>query len=358
VLYKFVTYPHERAAARAIVEEHGRSALDYFKFWPDKSFLFSSSRRSFIAYGVGSGFALALADPVGPEDEIEGLLEEFSEFCRGNDWGCGFHQTLPDFLPLYEKLGYRKLKVGDDAIVNLAAFSLDGRERKTLRHTINKLEENGITYHWHDPPIDDGVISQAAAVSDEWLRIPGRRERRFTLGMFDPGYLRSTPIAAARDGGGTMLAFVNQIPSYRKGEATVDLMRHRTNVPAGIMDYLFVKLFLQLKGRGFERFNLGMSPMSGFQEYEKPSAEEKAIHYLFQHLNFLFSYRGLKHYKAKYAGTWEPRYAIYRNPLDLARLAVALRYVTEMKAVGTNDLDSFAREGIDLEAGAPPDHSG
>jgi len=330
-LYQLKTRPRERAMARGIVEAHGRSSLDFFKFWPDKSFFFSRSRRSFVAYGVGTHFAIALADPVGPEAETEEIVSDFVEFCRDNDWGSAFHQTLPDFLPIYEKLGFKKLKVGDDAIVDLARFSLDGKERKGFRHTINKLEDAGIRYRWYEPPLPDEIVAKAKDVSDDWLRIPGRRERRFALGTFEPAYIRSTPVGAAVDAGGKILAFTNQIPSYAKGEATIDLMRHRADAPAGVMDYVFVELFLRMKEHGFARFNLGMAPMSGFQEHENASVEERAVHAFFQRLNFLFSYRGLKRYKAKFADTWEPRYAIYRNPIDLPRMALALSRVSEMK---------------------------
>jgi phosphatidylglycerol lysyltransferase len=95
------------------------------------------------------------------------------------------------------------------------------------------------------------------------------------------------------------------------------------------MDYVFVKLFLLKKEEGFERFNLGMVPMSGFQPYEEASPEERAIHSLVQHLTFLFSFKGLLAYKGKFATAWEPRYAIYRNPLDLPRLAFALTRISE-----------------------------
>jgi phosphatidylglycerol lysyltransferase len=343
-LYRFRTRPRERLLAKAIVEKHGRSSLDFFKFWPDKSYYFSPSRRGFVAFRVGNHFALALADPVGPEKEIEGIISGYAEFCRENDWGAGFHQTLPDFLPVYEKLGFRKIKVGDDAIVNLERFSLDGKERKAFRHVVNKLEEEGIAYRWYEPPLSDEVLDQAEEVSDAWLRIAGRKERRFTLGSFDPGYIRSAPLAAAFDAAGKMLAFANQIPSYRAGETTIDLMRHRPDAPAGVMDYLFVKLFLQMKEKGFARFSLGLAPMSGFRENENASVEEKAIHSFFQHLNFLFSYRGLKRYKAKFADVWEPRYSIYRTPLDLARMALALSAVSDMKHAKSGDIESPAEE--------------
>lgn len=331
VLYRFRTAPNERERAAEIVHQHGRSSLDYFKSWPDKSIFFAQSQNSFIAYRVGANFAVALGDPVGPEAAMEQTIREFMEFCCENDWGVAFHQTLPDFLELYQKCGLRKLKIGDDAIVDLSKFSLEGKERKEFRNIVNKMEKSGVQTRLYEPPVSEEVLKQLQEVSDEWLQIPGRRERRFTLGWFDPDYIRTTPVFVAADQNNKMFAFVNIIPSYTKGETTIDLMRRRTEAPHGVMDYLFVKLLLHFKEKGFKRYNFGMAPMAGFQEKEEASPEEKAIHYFFQHLNFMFSYTGLRAYKAKFASFWEPRYDVLRSLLDLPRLGVAIRDVSELK---------------------------
>lgn len=333
-LYEFRTHPQERDLATAIVKTYGRSSLDWFKTWPDKSYFFSPSRRCFIAYRVGAHFALALGDPVGPEEEIEETIRGFAQQCEENDWGLGFHQTLPDFLPIYQRLGFKKLKIGDDAIVDLTKFSLQGRGRKDLRNRVNQLEKLGIHIVQYDPPLGNEVLNQIKTVSDEWLRIPGRRERRFSLGWFEASYIRNTPVFGVADGDGRLLAFVNLIPSYRTGEATIDLMRRRSEAPNGVMDYLFVKLFFYEKEKGYERFNLGMAPMAGFQPGEEPSPEERAIHYFFQQLHFLFRFKGLREYKAKFATSWEPRYAIYRHAFDLPRFGRALLAVSEDKGLG------------------------
>jgi phosphatidylglycerol lysyltransferase len=98
------------------------------------------------------------------------------------------------------------------------------------------------------------------------------------------------------------------------------------------MDFVFIKLFVHLAEKGFERFSLGMSPMGGFQEGEEPTPEERAIHFFFQRMNFLFSFRGLHAYKAKFATSWEPRYVIYQNIFDLPRHAVAINAVSELRS--------------------------
>jgi phosphatidylglycerol lysyltransferase len=314
-----------------LLTKFGRSALDYFKLWHDKSFFFTQSRNCFLAYRVGGNFAVVLADPVGPEEEIGEVVQSFTKFCNENDWGVGFHQTLPDFLPVYTRSGFKKLKIGDDAIVDLTKFTLEGKIGKEFRNTTTRLEKLGIHIRSFDPPISDEIVNQIKAISDEWLQTPGRRERSFTLGMFETNYVRTTPLLTAVDKDERILAFMNIIPSYCKGEATIDLMRRRTEAPNGIMDYLFAKLFFLCREQGYHRFNLGMAPMSGFQEREETSVEEKAIHFFFQRLNFIFSFTGLKQYKAKFADYWEPRYAIYRNIFDLPKFASALGKVSELK---------------------------
>ncbi len=330
MIYRFRIHPREVALAKEIVESGGHSALDFFKYWPDKSFFFSPSNKSVIAYRVGNNFAVALGDPSGPPEEVEEITRDFMNFCSRNDWGFAFHQAMPDFLPVYESLGLRKLKVGDDAIVDLVGFTLEGKTRKSLRQAVNRIEESGVRFEFHDPPISDEIISQVEEISNKWLDIPGHRERQFTLGSFDREYLRSTALVIARGSDGKAQAFINLIPSYYPSESTIDLMRRLPESPNGIMDFLFIKLFLRMQQQGFKRFNMGMAPMSGFQEGENATVEEKAIHYFFQHLNFLFRFRGLRSFKAKYASFWEPRYAVYKSPLDLPRMALALREISEI----------------------------
>lgn len=143
--------------------------------------------------------------------------------------------------------------------------------------------------------------------------------------------MRSSPVLIAASSNGTVQAFVNVIPSYRKGDTTIDMIRRRSDAPNGVMDFLLVKLLFLSRKRGFERFSLGLAPMSGFDEKEDASAEERAIHFFFRHLNFIFSFTGLRAFKAKFATDWEPRYIIHRNVLDLPRVAMALARVSEIR---------------------------
>ena len=219
--------------------------------------------------------------------------------------------------------------------------SLEGRSKRDIRSKTRQLEAQGIRVVEYQPPVPAAIIAQMKNVSDEWLRIPGRRERSFAVGYFDSDYLRSTPVLAAVDVGGKMLAFINLI-SVDGDEITGDLMRRRANAPNGIMDYLLFELLLHAKERGYGKVSLGLAPMTGFQEGERATVEERVIHAFLQKLDFLFSFRGLHRYKAKFGTSWEPRYLIYGNMLQLPRTALALHRLSETK--GDTDAGLLSEE--------------
>lgn len=329
IVYQLNTRPHERARAEALMKLYGRAAEDYFKLWPDKSYFFSSSGNCVVAYGVAGSFAVALGDPVGPADEIREATAEFLAFCQENGWGVTLHNTLPDFLPVYEALGLRRLQIGEEALVDLTTFTVAGKRGRWLRKSVNKLEREGVTLELIPPPLPEGVLAEAKEVSNEWLTIAGRRERTFTVGRFIREYVEQTPLLVARDANGRMVAFVNIIPSYAPGQATADMMRRRRDAPNGIMDYLFIKLFEYNKEQGFTSFSLGLAPLSGYEEIENEATlEEKALRSLSQRLDFLFSFSGLRQYKGKFATDWQPRYAVYHSPLALPRYERALSHLS------------------------------
>src|SRR5262245_43420644 len=134
VVYRYRTQPQEQELARHLRDQYGRNSLDYFKAWPDKSYFFSSTRRSFIAYRVSTGIALALGDPVGPPDEIDDVIRAFLGLCEENGWSPAFYQTTAEYLFHYRRAGLHKLKVGDDGFVDLPVFALDGKHMKHWRN--------------------------------------------------------------------------------------------------------------------------------------------------------------------------------------------------------------------------------
>jgi phosphatidylglycerol lysyltransferase len=240
-----------------------------------------------------------------------------------------FHAIVPDLLDVYRAQGFRILKIGEEAMVDLATFTTRTALAGDFRRVRNRAARTGLTVARHDPPHPAALMHEVEDISNEWLSIPGRRERTFTLGRFERPYLASSPLVVARDTDGTALAFVNLIPCYPETDATIDLMRHRVRVPNGTMDFLFLELLIGL-ARTHRRFSLGLAPLSGVGDRPGASIEERAVHQIYEHVNRFFSYKGLRSYKAKFEPIWEERFLAYSGPpTTLIQVGLALSRLTE-----------------------------
>jgi phosphatidylglycerol lysyltransferase len=323
-----IVFPEQQLAAD-LVHRYGTSSNDYFKLWPDKEYLFSKSGDGVVAFGVSHHLGFAYGDPTAPPNEIGRTIDEFVAHCHQHNWTPIFYQVTPQYLDIYRQKGFRVFKASEDAIVDLQAFTLTGKDAKHHRSVLNRFERDGITAQLFTPPVPQEIIAQAQIVSDLWLA-SGRRERKFVLGRFSETYVRNTPMLAAIDATGLMLGFVNMIPSYADSTATIDMMRHREDGPNGTMDFLFLKLFEYNKAQGFRYFSLGPAPIVETEPNADASVEEKLYYKAAQHLDFYFSMTGLRQYKAKFATIWEPHYLIYPHTLDLVRIFQALSALSEL----------------------------
>lgn len=324
VLLKSTATARERRRAKAIVEQQGRSSLARFALLEDKSYYFSPSGQSVIAYVAKGRGAIALGDPIGSPDDLREALIGFQLFCSRNDWFPAFYQTLPDYLEIYQSLGFRVLQIGSEAIVDLKTFTLAGKAGKNFRSTINKFTKLGYQVHFYQPPIASDLLKQLRTISDEWLRQMQGAEKKFSLGWFDEEYLRSGEIAAVYAPNGQITAFANIVAEYQLNEITFDLMRHRTQVENGTMDFLFISMLEHFQARGYDSFNLGLAALSGVGQAKTASRLEKAIHYLYEHLNRFYNFQGLYAYKEKFHPCWEARYLIYPNLISLPDVVIAL----------------------------------
>lgn len=331
VVWRRRVYPVEHAKARAIIQAHGNSSLDFFKYFDDKQFFISSNGQAVVSYGVARGCAIALGDPNAAGDEdFKLVLAEFLDFCDANGWWVAFHQSSPRWEPFYKKAGLSRLKLGEDAIVQLDSFTLAGRHMKSMRHGVSKLEADGYKVVIHDPPQTDAMLAQLKAVSDGWLKLGGHRERGFTLGWWEDDYIRGSRVAAVEDADGKVYAFANEIFDGVPGEATIDMMR-RAPEPNGVMDFLFAKMYQYYHEQGYRGFSLGMAPFANVGTEDGAGLPERALHEMYEHMNRVFSYKGLHAYKDKFNPRWEPRYLVYESGATLPLIALAIVRLTEEK---------------------------
>ncbi len=324
VIVRQAATPTEWQQARAIVTQYGQSSLAHFTLLADKSYYFSPSGQTVIAYVPKGRGAIALGDPIGPEADREAAIVGFQAFCARNDWHPAFYQTLPKDEERYRALGFRTLKIGEEAIVDLHTFTLEGKAGRNLRTAVNKFTKLGYRVQIYAPPIEARLLAELKLISDDWLTAMQGAEKQFSLGWFDETYLRTCEIAVVENPQGRPVAFANLIPEYQRNEATIDLMRHRADVERGAMDFLLTQLMQHCQAQGYDGFNLGLVVFAGVGYQPHAPRLEKGVHYLYEHLNQFYNMQGLRAYKAKFQPRWEPRYFVYHRLADLPAVVVAL----------------------------------
>jgi phosphatidylglycerol lysyltransferase len=268
--------------------------------------------------------AVTLGDPVGPTGNLTPSIQAFASLCQRNDWLPVFYQTLPETLEAYRSAGFEALNIGHEGIVDLRSFTLEGKEGKGLRSPVNKLKNAGFKFIVHEPPIPDDLLEELRAISVEWLTMMHGSEKRFSLGWFDDDYIRNSPIAAVHAPEGWVSAFANIVPEYQLNEITIDLMRHRRPMENGTMEFLFVSMFQWAKLRGYDTFNLGLSALSGVGEKRDDPAIEKVMHFVYEHVDQFYNFKGLHNFKEKFHPQWSPRYLIYPGNAYLVQAWLAV----------------------------------
>jgi phosphatidylglycerol lysyltransferase len=313
----------ERQRARAIVEKFGYSSLARFLLFNDKHYVFTPG-GSVIGFALVGRTAVTLGDPVGPVEDLLPSIEAFASLCRRNDWLPVFYQILPETLESYTSAGFETLCIGHEGIVNLHTFTLEGKEAKGLRYAVHKLKNTEHRFALHEPPILNELLGELRAISDEWLTMMHGTEKRFSLGWFEDEYIRTSAIAAVHTPQGWISAFANLVPEYRRNEISIDLMRRRQEIEPGTMEFLFVSMFQWAKEQGYDTFNLGLSALSGVGERPSDPAIEHVMHFIYEHVNQFYNFKGLHDFKEKFHPAWSPRYLIYPRAANLVQAWLAV----------------------------------
>lgn len=305
----------ELAAAGRVIALQSET-LPYLAYLGDKALLFNATASAFVMYGIQGRTWAALGDPVGPTPDAPGLIRSFIE--RADDYGGlpVFYQVRPTNLHYYADLGLTFAKLGEEARLPLAEFSLEGRQFRDLRSVMNRMERDGTCFRVVDATAVPALMPQLMTVSDDWLDHKSVSEKGFSVGYFDEDYLLRLPVAVLEQGN-RVIAFANLLPGADGEELSVDLMRFTHDAPNGTMDGLFTHLIFWGKAQGYAWFNLGMAPLSGIELSPLPNAWSRVGRLVYGHGEVFYNFEGLRAYKEKFRPVWEPRYLAYPGGLSL-----------------------------------------
>ena len=326
-IHKTAKHDVNREEAEYMLTQYGDSPLDYFKISSDKLLYVSDVREGFISYRIAGGFAVVLEEPVSAEENKIVLIEEFENYCNKNGLKAVYYRVDEESFYYFNKFKKRKIFIGQEAIVDIPLFKLEGKDRKSLRNGLNSLSKKGYISQLHKAPVAGTLLQALEQVSDEWLETFETEEIIFSQGMFDRNELKKHDIITLSDNEGRIVAFLNIIPDYSPDECTYDIIRKTADAPGGAMDALIVRLIEYAKEKHYLFLNMGMVPMAGIEKPE--NAAEQVVKFAYERLKRFRNYQGLRDFKEKYATRWLNKYLIYDDDFDLVQLPAVLNKVMQ-----------------------------
>ncbi|WP_205687471.1 bifunctional lysylphosphatidylglycerol flippase/synthetase MprF [Cellulomonas endophytica] len=317
--------PDDLARAEDVIARFGRASA-HLAFTGDKRLLFSARGDAFLMYQVQGRSWVTMGNPVGDPTQFRELLTAFVQQAERHDGRPVLYGVGDALAPLCRELGLGLSKLGEEALIDLRSFGLEGRDRAKMRRWRSINERAGCSVEILAPEAVRPLLPELRAVSDQWLA--GRRasEKRFSLGPFEDDYVVRFPLAVVRLEG-RVIAFATLWVGHGEGEVAIDLMRQvRTEVP-NVMNYLFLEVMLWAKERGYSTFSLGMAPLSGLRTDAKAPVWDRIGRRVFAHGDAFYNFRGVRHFKECFHPRWEERHvaarpgpAFPRTMLDVAIL--------------------------------------
>ncbi len=285
-----------------------QETLGHLALMRDKQLLFDEARTAFVMFAVRGASWVALGDPVGGSEAAKReLIWRFCELAERSGGRPVFYQVSEERLGWYAETGSSLLKIGEEARVDLASFTLEGGLHKGLRTNRHRLQREGITFEVLSSERARASLAELAAISDAWLATKATREKGFSLGAFRPDYVLAGPVAVVRREA-RLLAFADVWLGAKGGEFSVDLMRHADDAPGGLMDLMFTELFAWGRAEGYRWFSLGVAPLAGLEQRRGSPVWNRVAGLLFRHGEHFYGFQGLRQYKAKFHPAWRARY--------------------------------------------------
>jgi lysyl-tRNA synthetase, class II len=312
--------PEVRRLARELVRLHGSDTLAYFKLRRDKHYLFTPDRRAFLGYRVESAVVVVSGEPVGPDDALADLLEELAAFAARRGLRVAAVGVSEKTKSRFEQLGLRSLYIGDEAIVDTATFSLEGRGVRKLRQSVARLDRHEYSCELVSP----------AALGEETLREltdaacwRGAPERGFSMALDAlHGEHEDTLLLLARDPAGALRGFLHFVPAYGRDAVSLSTMLRHPDTPNGLTEFMIVRSIEALRARGVAEVSLNFAAFARILHSPEGLAE-RLLGRLLVRADTFFQIERLYRFNAKFHPRWEARYLMHGGGLSLPRAALA-----------------------------------
>jgi len=313
-----------RERATQIVRQWGEDTLAPFALRADKGWYIK--RQTLIAFRVVRDVAVLSGDPIGPPDEAGEVLDEFLTHARARGWRVAVLGASDRLLEAYRDRGLHPVYHGDEAIIDIASFSLEGRPMRTSRQAVHRLERRGYRAEavraGNVPP---SLRAELAAMEKAWLHGDVRKgftmelDSLFRLGNADAVFL------IGRDADGRLAGCLHMAVCAPSRSLSLSSMPRIPGTPNGFSAWLIVNAVSWARRNGFEHLSLNFAPFAELLSAETPSSAQRLKRTALLKLKHALALQldNLVRFDRQFSPRWQSRYVVVEHRTDLPRVALA-----------------------------------
>ncbi len=317
----------ERDELLDLIDRSDGDTLDPFVLRRDKRRVFSPDRRAAIGLRYVDGVGLAAGDPVGEPAAFGSCVQEFLHLCERHGWRPAVMGAREDRLPIYRDHGLRSLYIGDEAIIDVADFSLEGRRMRNARQGVNRSYNAGVSTQVTrerdlDPVLREALLDVATTQRGDF------REFGFSmaLGELLSGEDRDCVVVVSRGPDGRPVAFQRYVPCRRGAALSLDAMRRRPDAPNGVHERMIVDTVQWARRHGVDEISLNFAAFrSLFDDEAELAPVQAAAARLLRRVDGTLGIQidTLRRFNAKFAPRWVRRHLVYRGAADIPAIGLA-----------------------------------
>ncbi|HEX4804491.1 MAG TPA: phosphatidylglycerol lysyltransferase domain-containing protein, partial [Conexibacter sp.] len=316
----------EHELAGRLVAAHGRDTLDPFALRADKSFHFAAG--GMLAYRVVGRTAVIAGDPIGPPGCANAVLASFAALAAERGWSLAATGASAAGAAAARACRLRALEIGREAVVDPAAFTLEGRRVRKLRQSVARVERAGWEIATCDASaLGDDLRRRLAEVEERWRA----RQPRLVGYAMTLGRLWGAPedddalFVVARDPTGAPRAFL-RFARHAHGLSLDAMRRGEVDEPNGLGEAMIVAALRRAAAEGLAEVSLNFAGFAHVMAVDAAALppRRRALRWALRRVHGRFQLERLARFNAKFLPVWRPRYLVYRGRrgLPLAALRV------------------------------------
>lgn len=335
------------AIQEILIKDKFADSLSYFATRADKHIIWSANRKAGLAYRVENGVALVSGDPFGEYSLWPEVIDEFLAHADQYAWtpaviGCT-ERAGEIFI---KKIDAIALDLGDEAIINVPEFTLEGRPIKNVREMVNKMVRAGYTTSTLQVcDLDEQERAELLQKAREWRY--GAPERGFSMALdrfLDPRDSGSIITVARKDG--EIEAFLSFVP-WGANKLSLDRMQRSRECETGINELLIARSIEFAKQSSITEISLNFAAFkSVFERADRISAGPvmRAKRNFLRFISQWFQVESLYRFNAKFQPEWRTRYFLIPSLSQMIPVAIAAAKAE--KFIGTRRNHAISRQRV------------